>query len=132
MSKSRSRLEANPNWKGDNVGYHGIHAWLKRHFGHADRCEFSSCNKKSKVFEWALRKGFKYERKRQNFIRLCGSCHKKYDKDLRKSKKVVSTQFKKGSIPWNKGFRYDEKMRSKLNISGLVMFKKGYIPWNKR
>jgi hypothetical protein len=30
-------------------------------------------------YEWALLKGKMMERKRENFIQLCMSCHRKYD-----------------------------------------------------
>lgn len=66
------------NWKGNNIGYGGIHMWLRATFGKARKCEF--CNGlKAKRFEWALVKGKRYERKRENFIMLCPSCHRKYD-----------------------------------------------------
>ena len=66
-------------WKGDSVGYRALHQWLQREFGKADRCENPQCEHKIKKFEWALLKGKKYERKRENFWRLCQSCHAKYD-----------------------------------------------------
>ena len=66
-------------WIGDKIGYTGIHTWLRREFGKADRCENKKCSAVSKNFNWALRKGYRYERRRGNFIRLCRSCHLKYD-----------------------------------------------------
>lgn len=78
------------NWDGDNVGYVGIHQWLRKEFGKADRCENSECvypkrnwygkiMKFPKRFEWALIHGKDYKRRRENFWRLCSSCHIKYD-----------------------------------------------------
>jgi len=79
--------EKNHKWLGDNVGYGGIHDWLQSRFGYADKCENRendilnfNCSKKSNNYDWALLKGLKYERKRENFIMLCHSCHLKYDK----------------------------------------------------
>lgn len=67
-------------WKGDKVGYDGIHAWLRTKFGKASICENSKCLGKGRTYEWALIKGREYERKRKNFWQLCHSCHKKYDR----------------------------------------------------
>lgn len=60
-------------------GYSSIHQWLKKRFGKANYCESADCKKISKVFHWAKIKGKKYEHKRENFIWLCASCHKKMD-----------------------------------------------------
>ena len=75
---ARERMRA-MSWKGDDVGYAGIHNWLEREFGKASRCENIKCLKKSSVHEWALLKNKSYTRKRDNFWMLCKSCHKKYD-----------------------------------------------------
>ncbi len=84
------RGAAASNWKGDEAGYHAIHQWLRSNFGSADRCENKLCVyprinaanktlKAAKYFEWALLKGKTYVHERANFIRLCISCHKRYD-----------------------------------------------------
>lgn len=62
----------------ENIGYSGIHSWLIRKFGRPNFCEFCK-TKVAKRFEWAKKKDCDYERKRENFIRLCSGCHKKYD-----------------------------------------------------
>lgn len=59
--------------------YDLIHKWIKRHYGKACKCESDNCQNKPKRFEWALKKGFNYERNIENFIQLCPSCHRKYD-----------------------------------------------------
>ena len=81
--------EKGSNWQGDNVGYVGIHTWLSKTYGKPDRCENPDCVyprqgakkwlEKPYKIEWALIKGIKIERKRENFMRLCTSCHRKYD-----------------------------------------------------
>ncbi len=116
-------LEKNGNWGGDKVGYHGIHSWLKNYYGKADRCENNNCPIKCLKYEWALLKSCKYERRRANFIRLCVSCHKKYDLPKVRKKSITRHYFKKGLVPWNKGIKYDEKMKSRLNMNGLINYK---------
>lgn len=59
--------------------YRTIHNWLIRHFGKASCCEGSNCSGKSNKYDWALKKGFSYDKNREHFLQLCVSCHKKYD-----------------------------------------------------
>jgi hypothetical protein len=68
------------NWKGDEVGYQGIHRWLSKTYGRADRCEKDDCTNKSTSYSWAKLRGKEYKRRRENFMRMCASCHIKYDK----------------------------------------------------
>ena len=41
MSRSAPRRmgEDNPNWKGDSIGYEGVHSWLEREYGRPQKCE---------------------------------------------------------------------------------------------
>jgi len=59
--------------------YLAIHSWIRYKYGSANHCEGISCTGISKRFEWALRKGFQYERNIDAFIPLCKSCHVIYD-----------------------------------------------------
>lgn len=58
--------------------YFYVHKWLMQTHGKASRCELCD-GKKAKRFEWALKRGFNYEKKLENFLQLCPSCHRKYD-----------------------------------------------------
>jgi len=71
--------EKSSQWKGDDIKYQAIHSWLRSRFGKANKCKNPKCNKKSKNYQWCLKKGKKYQRKRECFIMQCKSCHKKYD-----------------------------------------------------
>ena len=68
-------------WQGVNASYTAIHLWLVKKYGKANRCENSKCSHLGKRFEWALIKGKKYQRKRENFMQLCSHCHRGYDKN---------------------------------------------------
>ena len=68
-------------WRGDFVGYKGIHTWLVQQFGNASVCENKHCEKISTTFEWSKLRGVEYERRRENFWQLCQKCHRNYDKD---------------------------------------------------
>lgn len=76
--RSTLRREQTNIWKGDEVGYEGIHAWLRREFGLANKCEGEDCWGKSKAYHWANISG-KYLRRRSDFKMLCASCHLRYD-----------------------------------------------------
>ena len=83
--------EDNPKWKGDGVGYFGLHVWVRTHLGRPDTCEF--CKKtglKGKQIHWANKSG-NYLRDITDWIRLCAKCHGAYDKErgFRKRKVIL-------------------------------------------
>lgn len=73
------------NWKGDSVGYHALHVWVRKTYGSPTSCE--NCGGKSKKvgtlrkvsnIQWAnISK--KYTRKREDWMALCSKCHYKFD-----------------------------------------------------
>jgi len=65
-------------WKGDNVGYSGLHAWVRKHKGKPQECVY--CGKESWIskLEWA-NIDHKYKRDLDDFIPLCTECHRNYD-----------------------------------------------------
>ena len=78
--------EKNYKWKGDEVGYWGVHTWIQRTLGKAKECKnrtkqyFSfKCSKKSFNFDWA-NKSRTYKREVSDWVELCHSCHLKADK----------------------------------------------------
>ena len=123
-------------WKGENVGRQALHSWVKRHLGKPKKCEFCSTTT-AKNYDWANKSG-EYKRDFSDFLRLCRSCHKKYDVD------------RLGLVAWNKGLKgynagekhpqYGKKRSKKTRdkISKAVKGKnlgnqhaKGHVPWNK-
>ena len=106
----------NPNWKGKNISQRGIHGWLIRVYGQPNKCEKCGLVGKDNI-NWAKKRGKKYERKKNNFWRLCDKCHMNYDDVGKKSGLKL-----KGKIGANKGKHWKVKDTSKM---------KGKIPWNK-
>lgn len=82
ISKSltgRYRNEENPRWKGDNVGYGCLHAWVRKYLGQPTKCEH--CGKDGLTghqIHWANKSG-EYKRNLDDWLRLCVKCHCKYD-----------------------------------------------------
>ena len=76
-------LSANSHlWKGDKVGYRQLHAWVTKHKGRPQTCEF--CQKKGlkgRSIHWANING-KYARDLDDYIRLCVKCHSNHDHSL--------------------------------------------------
>ena len=71
-------------WKGNDVGKEGLHSWVKKHLGTPKKCEH--CNTTTaKCYDWA-NKSQTYKRDLTDWIRLCRSCHTKYDYSFRQPK----------------------------------------------
>lgn len=68
--------EKGGNWRGDEVGYMGVHIWISKMKGKAKLKKCLFCPKQAK--NWANKK-HDYKRKINDYISLCCSCHKKYD-----------------------------------------------------
>jgi hypothetical protein len=75
---SLPRGEKNPSWAGDKVLYVGVHRWIESRFGKPRECEKCGSIRK-KRYEWANIDHNSYTRDRKNWMRLCTSCHRKYD-----------------------------------------------------
>lgn len=69
--------------KGDDVGYEGLHAWVRKERGTPEICEHCGTIE-AKKYEWANKSG-EYKRDLDDWIRLCTSCHHKYDDTLAKA-----------------------------------------------
>lgn len=89
-SKQRCSVpENNPNYRGDRVGYTGIHLWLRKHHEKHGVCQF--CEEQKRTV-WALISAKDYERKRENFIELCYKCHRNYDKTVEWNKNISNAK----------------------------------------
>lgn len=77
---SQGRIgKANPSWKGGVHLYSSVHHRLKKGFGVANRCENLECKGKSKNYDWALKRDKEHGFDRNNYYKLCRSCHRLYD-----------------------------------------------------
>ncbi len=67
--------ELSYHWKGNEVGYGGLHDWVRKQLGRPKKCE--RCGTiEAKKYEWCNISG-KYRRDLSDWERLCVSCHRK-------------------------------------------------------
>jgi hypothetical protein len=78
--KGRYLGEKSPTWKGDDIGYRGIHDWVIKVKGTPTICEHCGIDsvKEKKRLCWA-NKSHLYLRNSEDWMRLCYKCHRKYD-----------------------------------------------------
>ncbi len=83
-SKNRKMQKGDSHyaWKGDRVGYRGLHYWLRRTKGVPERCD--QCQSEKSV-QWASRDGI-YPRDATHYLPLCASCHKIHDLGLKSTR----------------------------------------------
>lgn len=80
--------------------YSKVHKWLKTNFGKADSCEARKCTRRSQAFRWALKRDCEYDTQRENFLKLCNSCHALYDLTEESIKKMKASSPK--VRPWQR------------------------------
>lgn len=129
----------NPRWKGSEISYKGIHAWISLNFGPAKNyvCEFCNGQSGSKKMNWAnMDKA--YTRNRDSWKPLCKKCHSQYDqknfgtynhvKSEETKKKISLSKIGKkvnvgmnnpmyGVAPWNKGLKKSNYHKTSINAS---------------
>ena len=64
------------NFKGDAVGYGGLHSWVRRNLGPATKC--CHCGKQGRM-HWA-NISWEYKREKDDWMQLCPKCHQRYDR----------------------------------------------------
>jgi hypothetical protein len=72
------REDKSSNWKGNEVGYTGLHAWVRRKLGEPILCKHCSRDINESLIEWA-NISHEYKRDLTDWISLCRSCHRKFD-----------------------------------------------------
>ena len=77
FKKGQTSNEKNINWKGDNVGYFGLHKWIELELGKSKDKECVYCGN-NKNLQWA-NVSWEYKRQLDDWIPLCYWCHRKYD-----------------------------------------------------
>lgn len=89
------RGENHTFWKGENAGYNAKHAWIRTYFGTPGTCEHcGESGLTGQKINWANISG-EHKREREDWLRLCVSCHRKYDEVVRERDKTTGRFLKK-------------------------------------
>ncbi len=75
------------SWKGEAVGYRGLHYWIRRKNGHPIVCV--QCGVRGRGIQWANTDGL-YRRDPADYVGMCPSCHKKHDLRLKATRGVAA------------------------------------------
>lgn len=123
--------EKNHSWKGDRVGYEGLHKYIKKHLKKPERC--TECNKETEKIDLANISGL-YKRDLSDWEWLCRNCHMKKDGRLKRlnelNKKGEESHNWKGGkkrnkLKWNEYIkRYNQKNREKIREIHRKSYKK--------
>lgn len=106
------------------MSYSGLHTWVRNQIGNAAFCSKDPSHN-AKRYEWALKKGFEYEKNIDNFIQLCKSCHVIYDG----VNKMISERMFKGGRPKCKNCDKElTNYKNKTSLCGLCN-RKLNPPW---
>jgi len=93
----------NPQWKGNEVGYKALHAYIKRYKKRINICEH--CKKNPSMDLANVSK--KYKRKMEDWVWLCRRCHMIFDNQLsrlaKQASKAGNIRIKKGVVRNKKG-----------------------------
>ncbi len=112
ITKRKMRLAAlgkrNHNWKGDAVGYHALHGWIKTQLIKPQTCR--DCNQQKKL-DLANISG-EYKRDLSDWEWLCRSCHMKKDGRIEKLHKLYPIGEKKVWLGKSRR-EYNQKNRNK-------------------
>jgi hypothetical protein len=84
-------LENHPRYKGDAIGYFGVHSWIEKVKGKPKRCEICGIEDKKKKYHWANKDG-RYRRREDEWMRVCVSCHRIYDYKQQKNNKITNNK----------------------------------------
>lgn len=83
--RSKTMGDKHYSWKGQHVGYRGLHYWIRRKLGAPVSCVRCGAQKTTpRSIQWANIDGH-YRRVLADYISLCASCHKFHDLALKKS-----------------------------------------------
>ncbi len=107
--------EKNNSWKGDKVGYFGLHMWVRKWLGKPEIC--IGCGS-DKFLQWANKTG-EYKRDLDDWISLCCSCHKKYDKVGKKLEQLKLIERIEKEV---KGYFHKMATETEGSINGVVTF----------
>lgn len=79
LAERNGQGATHPRWKGDEVGYRGIHSWVRRQKGPANKCDADDCEGRSNTYHWSNISG-EYKRDLSDWQQRCVPCHSAFDR----------------------------------------------------
>ena len=70
--------EKSYHWRGEEVGYKGVHIWVRKWKGKPKLCEVCGLDDSKRIYHWA-NIDHTYKRVLEDYISMCVSCHRKFD-----------------------------------------------------
>ena len=105
--KSQAKMgQKNPHWSGNQVGYGGLHSWVRKRIPKPNLCQI--CQERP-AYDLANIDN-NYDRNLINWKWLCRKCHMLEDGRLLKLRV-------KGRVPWNKGKSWNSETKKKISIA---------------
>lgn len=98
--KNILRGNESPNWKGNNVGYAGVHAYIKKYMKHKGVCE--CCGKETEYLDLA-NISQDYKRDFSDWEYLCRKCHMIKDGRI---KRLSENSYKGRNSRWDNRTMY--------------------------
>jgi len=101
------------------------HYYLNSKFGKPKTCDNPDCNGKCKTYDWCKKTDSEYTCNRDDYLRMCRSCHRKYDMTDEKLEQA------KKNLYWVTGkkvkYAVGERCpKTKLNAKQVVEIRKEY------
>ena len=97
--------------------YDNVHKWLNAHHNKKGICELCGTTT-SKVYQWALKHGCHYEKKIENFMELCVSCHMSYD--FTEHKRQTISKRRKNKPTYVKKVAYYDPTHKMVGVCGSI------------
>lgn len=94
-SLKKKEGEEAPRWKGEKAGKSAFHQYINKHHGRPKICENKECKGKSKDYDWCIKTGRKYSHNIEDYLRMCRSCHRRYDLTPEKKEQAIK------NLHWN-------------------------------
>ena len=108
--------ENHPSWKGDNVGYIGLHIWVRKNKLKPELCELC----KTKPARDISNISHTYKRNLDDWWYLCKSCHISYDCT---DKTVEKRRLKMKGNKIHLGHKHSEESKKKMRDYALKNIK---------
>ena len=90
------KAENHHAWKGENCSYSAVHKWINAYYKKSGKCK--NCGNSKPRTEWA-NISLEYKRDILDYIELCSSCHRYFDRNDNFRKDIIRRFIKYANKP---------------------------------